>query len=334
MSENIYEKLLSQLKSSGLIKYFDDATVLANINSSSLIKISTKVSKIIVVDNNLCYKNESGDITCCPYIETQVSDSGYWLSDKIDPPNFDILQGGNLRKAEEAESSYCCAMVCSILQDQTFFKEFEDVCKSYNFEDMVSNDAKPTFKELLTSWQDIQSTIINIIVSAAKYSISNQKKDSELFLTSGLEQEEKDGLRDLALSIKSINFKYSTTVLSPGNVKKLNKIEILRHIDERNSEINSIILKSKYGLLYKIMNLSTEYINPIQKKRITNYVRQEVERMYSENEKRIQSLYGDKTDVIIKLRRRAYNLERSSIRRQYVNEYIKNREEFKMPRKA
>ena len=37
-----------------------------------------------------------------------------WLSDKIPPPSFDVDQGGNLRKAVEAEALYCCLLITSI----------------------------------------------------------------------------------------------------------------------------------------------------------------------------------------------------------------------------
>jgi hypothetical protein len=41
---------------------------------------------------------------------------------------------------------------------------------------MVPADNFKTFKEVLDDWQSLQSLQINIIVSAAKYVISDQKK--------------------------------------------------------------------------------------------------------------------------------------------------------------
>ena len=116
---------------------------------------------------------------------------------------------------------------------------------------MNVDDTNKNFLNLLVKWQNLQSTIINIIVSAAKYSISDQKKDSEQYLKEGLLQEEKDALRDLALSIKSINFSFFTGLLSPENVKRINKIERLTLINERDSKIRDEINKSRYGVLYE-----------------------------------------------------------------------------------
>jgi hypothetical protein len=68
------------------------------------------------------------------------------------------------------------------------------------------------------------SFLINITVSAAKYRISYLKKDTEKFLRDGIPQEEVLELRELATSIKNCNRSYSTGVLSPDKVIKLNKI--------------------------------------------------------------------------------------------------------------
>ena len=85
-----------------------------------------------------------------------------------------------------------------------------------------------------------------------------------------LSEEQKIRLSDLILSIKRINTKYSVDgPLSPRAMKGNLKIDILREIQNRNYEINKIKVSSKYVILYDIQTLSSEYISPILKKRIS-----------------------------------------------------------------
>lgn len=200
MNSDIYEQILSKLADSNLIEYFNETAKLPSPDRSTLTKLIKTPVKIFIKDNNLCYENEDGEAICCPEIDTNVSDAGYWLSDKIPSPCFDILQGGNLRKAEEAEAFYICCIITAILKDDSFTSEIEKVISNYDFVKMDSVEANYNFVNLLIDWQDLQSVIINVIVSASKYSISDMKKDSEQFLRAGLLQEEKDALRDLALN--------------------------------------------------------------------------------------------------------------------------------------
>lgn len=333
MSIDIYFKLLDDLKSrSDLIKYFDVTQTLPPVDSQQVIKLAENPTKIFIHNNNLCYKDENGDIICCPYIETNVSDAGYWLSDKIPPPSFDILQSGNLRKADESESCYICCVIASVLNDDVFLTEIKDLISTYNFNEMGDVTKGKSFNLLLVEWLDLQSVIISIIVSACKYAISSQKKDSEQFLRNGLEKAELDALRDLALKIKSVNFNWSTGKLSPDNVKNLTKIEILQYIDERNKIINDLLNESKYGELYRTVNLSTEYINPIIKKKISNWVCEEVDKLYTQDQN-LSSIYGDRSIVASKVRKRALKIARGSVIRENILRYIEDKENYRMPRK-
>lgn len=332
MDQNVYEILLDRFRDSNLIEYFDVSAVTTPLDTETAIKLAKAPVEIFIDNNKLCYKNDSGDIVECPNIDTNVSDAGYWLSDKIPFPNFDIQQGGNIRKAEEAESCYICCIIAAILKDDSFTKELEDAIKGYDFTKMSSLKDNGSFSLLLREWLDLQSIVINVIVSAAKYSISDQKKDFAQFLKTGLEDQELDALRDLALDIKSINFQYSTGPLSPERVKKLSKIEILTLIDERNLIINKKINSNKFGKIYRTMNLSSEYISPITKKKISNWVVSEVDSLFNENAN-FTSIYGERTSVMSKFRTRAYKLATRDLIKKQILLYLQDRESYEMPRK-
>lgn len=58
------------------------------------------------------------------------------------------------------------------------------------------------FCSTLTSWQDLQSILINVSVSAVNYKIADLKKNSEQFLKDTMSDETSQELRDLRGYIK------------------------------------------------------------------------------------------------------------------------------------
>lgn len=110
-------------------------------------------------------------------MKTSISEQGEWISDKIPPCNFDIDQNGNVRKADEAEALFCAICVAHILKDEIFKNELNSIAKVYDFNNMknIEEDGE-TFRDLINSWQNLQSVIINILISAYKYKILDFKK--------------------------------------------------------------------------------------------------------------------------------------------------------------
>jgi len=87
---------------------------------------------------------------------------------------FGIDQSGNVRKANEAEALYCCTIVSHIIKEESFKSDLDAVAVSYDFNDMKPfSDNLKSFRELLNEWQALQSVIINIIVSASKFRLSD-----------------------------------------------------------------------------------------------------------------------------------------------------------------
>lgn len=95
-----------------------------------------------------------------------------------------------------------------------------------------------------------------------------KKKDVSRFLQDGLLEEEIQGLQDLGINISRINVKYSGKdgPLASKNVKDLKKIQILKILEDRKDEIDNVISDSKYGTLFKIFSLSSEYVPPTRKR--------------------------------------------------------------------
>lgn len=174
--DSFEKKLLQKLIESKIVKHINLSDVKSEIDSKELNDLISKPFRIRIDSSGLIFTDDSGDEVACPNFGESISNDGEWLSDIIPGVTFDVEQGGNLRKAEEAESAYCCCIVYLVLNDDDFKKELVDVIKNYDYNSMSGLSNCKNFKDLLTEWQDLQSTVINVAISAAKYKISDLKK--------------------------------------------------------------------------------------------------------------------------------------------------------------
>jgi hypothetical protein len=326
------DRIIKSLRNSGLIEKFSLQEYYKTADLGLIIEIFTKPSKIFFDEDGLYYFDQNNEKAYCPQMKTSISDRGVWLSQQLPEVGFDIDQNGNVRKADESEALFCCIQVAHILKENEFKDELIEISKQYDFKEMKSNvEGGITFRELLNDWQSLQSVTLNVIVSAAKFKISDNKKDSEKFLKDGIPETAAGELRDLESRIRGINFRYSEGDLSPKEVKKLTKIERLQKINERDDEISVEVIKSSIGKLYKAINLSSEYISPIKKKKINLWVQREVDDLISKPE--FAHLKEERASIISKYVRRAYRFEKNSIRRLCVERYIASPDDFRIPPK-
>lgn len=326
------ERFVAGLADSGLIDKFSLSEIYRTPDLPLIIELFENASLIDCDGGGLYYFDDKGEKKYCPEMKTSVSDKGQWLSEKLPSIGFDIDQSGNVRKADEAEALYITIQVAHILKEEIFVKELFDVAKNYDFSNMKNiSDSLMSFRDLLKYWQTLQSVSINIIVSAAKFKISSEKKDAEKFLKDGIQESEVAELRNLAAKIRKINFDFSEGVLSSEKIKLLNKIERLKEIDKREDAISSLIVKSPVGNLFRAMNLSSEYISPVKKKKIAFWVQVEVDRLLNQPE--FSHLLEERPSLISKFVKRAYRFEKNSLRKLCVEDYIKNKDKFKLPPK-
>jgi hypothetical protein len=331
---SIFENdIINKLETSGLIERFSSTEIKPNPDIKIINELFEYPCKIDSDIFGIFYINEDNDKVYCPKMDFSISDSGEWLSDRLPPVPFDVEQSGNVRKSDEAEALYCAIVIAHILKEPIFKEEIRKMAKTYDFTNMKNNiDQEQTFRGLINDWQSQQSVIINIIISACKFRISYFKKDMEKFLRDGISEEEVVGLRELQAVISAKNFAYSDGELSPTNLKNLSKIDKLRLIDKRDAEISILIANSKAGVLYKLLNLSTEYISPIKKKKIQLWVKTEVDRLIDGNVS-YSTFKVDRSQLISKLQRRALKFERNSVRKLHIERFLSDRPNFKFPSK-
>lgn len=327
------DEIIEKLKKEDLIERFIKKEYKISPNIEVILEAFSIPSKLSYDDIGVYFFNSQNDKVYAPEIYTSLDEKGLWLSEKLPDITFDIDQGGNVRMADEAEALYCCLCVSNILKDADVFKdEVKRVAKNYSFNSMSPSNDSLSFRELIVSWQDIQSVIINIIISACKFNISNQKKDIEKFLRDGILDSEVVELRDVESKIKSINYSFSEGDLSPKIIKSLTKIQKLKLIDDRDSRISEVIKKSPCGVLYRLLNLSSEYISPVKKKKISIWIRHEVDsEINSSNNK--EKLISERSQIISRLQKRVIKIEKYSVRKIHIERYIKDRKDFIFPSK-
>lgn len=213
-------ELFEKLKNSGLIERFSVFELEQTPDLAKICEIFERPFEIEFDSYGIYYLDDDGIKQYCPDMKTTISEKGFWLSDKLPNINFDINQNGNVRRAEEAEALYCTIVVANTLKEEIFKEEVKTLSKSYDFKNLKSiDDDTKSFKFILEEWLNLQSEIINIIVSACRYKISDYKKDAAKYLRDGILDSEAIELRVLESKIRSLNFEYSEGVLSPSEIR-------------------------------------------------------------------------------------------------------------------
>jgi hypothetical protein len=333
--------MLDVIKQSRHIEHVMMGDTLDEFTCDKVFEIISNPKPFKISDKGLVFINSNGDEEECVNYGTNITADGRWLSDKIDIVPFDIEQDGNIRKSSEAQAAYCLCVLYCVLNDSSIKNDISNVVNNYDFSKMSPHEGFNSFVGLLESYQNPQSTAVNICISAAKYNISNLKKDSERFLKENIPEDRISGLRELDAAISSINRKYSLGVLSPDRVSQLTKLEVLAELDKRNKEIQ-ILLEGGIGdssinykphkeaTLWKILNLSSDNISPIVKKRLNLLADDAVSMLFSENPK-LNFEYGEQKQLADKWKKRYIKLARLSVRKNQVEKYLLDPNSYILP---
>lgn len=258
----------------------------SRIESEKLISVINKGCDLIYDSNSdeLFAKDVDGSIINCPDLSEGLSVSSKWISDYIPDVFFDTEQGGNLRKADEAD---CCFKLFSIgLVLKDYREEVIDLFKNYDYEEMSNNrnGDSYTFRSALQKFQDLSSSRINSVISAAAYKLSIFKEKNESYYTGQLSQEEISGLSALSRSIRAVISKYEREDgLNPKEMASMRKITRLETIERRDLEIEALIVNSEYAMLYRISKLNSERIPPVIKSKILKEADKASTRFVAEN---------------------------------------------------
>jgi hypothetical protein len=319
-----------------LLKYFNANIEGDQASITLLTELAEKSLTIEIFEGYLHAKGDDDTRIKCPFVDTNVSESGFWLSDLIPLPSFDIEQNGNVRKSTECIAAYKCAIIAGIMQGE-FKTGFFDVVNDYDFSKMDGKDVEGSeslnFKNLLEDWSQFQSTHVSIIISAAKYKLSEKKRDVLAFVGEKLSPLEMAGLNDLRTAITRYISTFEVDKLSVKQRKALNKIELLTLISERDSHVERMVLGSKYRTPFRIHKLSSEHICANTKIKLQRFVRTEVGLLIEKDPGIIEKV-GDSKTITKKIRKRVFRAAVISLKKQEFEKYVECREEYVLPPKV
>jgi hypothetical protein len=148
-------------------------------------------------------------------------------------------------------------------------------------------------------------------------------------------------LRELDTAISTINRKYSLGTLAPDKVRYLNKLEVLTELDKRNREIQILLTGGvdengrnnaphEESTLWRILNLSSEHISPIIKRRLSLLAETEVAKLFIENP-RLQYEQGEQKQLSDKWKKRYIKMARLSVRKSQVEKFLSDENSYELP---
>lgn len=279
--------------------------------------------------------SDDGTKIVCPDLSEGLSEASEWICKYLPEVFIDTDQGGNLRKGDEADSCFKLFSIGFVLPD--YRDEIKEIFIQYDYENMSSNDhpSSKSFKQALGFYQNLNSTRINSIISAAAYKLSSFKEKNESFYTGQLSQEEISELATLSRNIKAVISKYEREQgLNPDIMKGMTKISKLLLIDKRDIEIEALINKSKVSTLYRISKLTSERIPPVIKTKILRQADSAASAFIREND-----LKGfAAADADVKIRRivvkEGYRAVLKSIKAKEIELYKSNKDKYVFKRKS
>lgn len=330
----IFDKIEQALINSKILKEFDARVYsYGDVNYESItLLLSTPCELYIDEELNRLYTYDgNNDKIYCPEPEESVLYSAEWLEEKLPTPTFSFDQGGNIRKAEEAEAIYQ-VIVTSRIFDNMLEEDIDKILKSgYDFDTLIG---KPqlTFLDLLRKIQDLQSVYINAVLSACQIKISNLKKRLENFFVDMLTQEEITKLGEIDLKRKEVNVRMEKLGKGTKDLHNKSKIQILEIINEREDSYNKIFQEYPYySKLWKIRNLSSEYIPTITKAKIRRVCEKELNAAMNANV--ISREEWQYKDYLRRSIRRAYKAVLVNIKEKEIAKCQNNRDTYTPPLK-
>lgn len=286
-------------------------------------------------EDELYYVHSDGSKFKAPDLSEGMSTNSNWLVEHLPDVIFDIDQGGNVRKGDEAESCYKLLCLGCVLTD--FKDEIIDKFKKYDYDRMAfkDGDAFNSFNQFLQFYQNLNSQRINSVISAASLKLSTFKEKSESYYTGTLELSETIKLSTLSREIKSKISEFERYKgLNPVDMKDMSKISKLTLIDERDREIESLVTNSEVGMLYRISKLTTERIPVVLKSTIVINAEKCAKRFVKENQLSGIEAIDAENEVRRTVIREAYRAVLKTIKAKEVKKYKSDPSKYVLKVKA
>lgn len=270
-SEDVIEHL-KKLKDSEIYKHYspDSDEVLCSFKNEKDVVDFLVACEPITIDfssREVTYslskkgvENEIFDID----ISKSFSISDTWLYDKLHPVNLVFPNAVDSELSSEQKNLYICLVISGVLGD-IFEEEFLELVSNYDFQNWESKgESTLSFTALCKEWVQMDSIIVKMVASAARFALSREKAKKEIPTALGLSEAEASELRNLMKRIEDERYNYDNNILSDEKKKGMSKLDIKIKIREMNTKISDILKENpRLHELYKLTNLNSRNINPI-----------------------------------------------------------------------
>jgi hypothetical protein len=327
------QKALAFLVESNIVPKDLITNASAQLDDEILIECMQKGSEFYYdsFEDELYYVVDNETKIKAPDLSEGMSTSANWLVDHLPDLIFDIDQGGNVRKGDEAEACYKLLCLGYVLGD--YKEEIIDHFKNYDYDKMVMKDGKiyNSFNQVLQFYQNLNSQRINCIISAASLKMSMFKEKSESYYTGMLELNETIKLSTLSREIKSKISEFERDRgLNPYDMRGMTKIGKLTVIDERDREIERLVANSEVGMIYKISKLTTERIPVVFKSKIVLAAEKAAKEYVKENNLTGIEAKDKENEVRRTIVRESYRAVLKTIKAKEIEKYKSNPNSYKL----
>jgi hypothetical protein len=279
LKDNIFNDFTSSEKMKEFLKRFSDLDLASHYSFAEeanctlsdpdsvaeFIKSTNTIKFRFNDDNTLYYSLNDDDEEMLFDIDVEKSfvTSNEWFYDKLLPVRAVFPNASFAELYGEMVSFFTCVVVASVFGGD-FTISLLEVCESYDFRNWRPNDELgESFDDLSTSWVQLGSKYVKMVASAARYSLSREKKKIQVPSNLPLPEDVVTRLAKIERNVDNIRYEYDNIKLSAANRRNMSKLEIKNVVFERDQKIDAE-RKSDSSLyqIWRLLNLNSTNIPP------------------------------------------------------------------------
>lgn len=292
--------IMQELIKQGILKEYDLGQEFDSLDKNLILKLSKSNFPIFMDNdtNDIYIKSDEGNIICNLNINPEKETRKH-IADLLPDVTLDVVQNGIKERAVEIDAAYKVVVINKLFRG-LFNKDIARLINNYDFENLKG---EITFLDILNMIRQNSSSALRVILAACNYKMTEIKTKKENLLYLGLSDQENQELLNLKVAIASVRIELEKDMAAAES--KGNKLLIL---EKGEDKIQTLIDKSKVGILYKILHLNVDAINDSDRLGIANCARNLAFKI-----KEFEHI--DNRDSLVK------KIE-SSLRRRAIREYI------------
>lgn len=213
-------------------------------------------------ESNMLYYSITDEIEDALFeidVSKSFSKSDIWLFDKLISVSSVFPNACSSLVSEEMSSYYICLIVSSVFRSE-FYDEFIETCNEYDF---ASWEGSKNFMSLYTSWVQLGSKYVKMVMSAARYALLREKQKKQIPSALQLPEEVVLKLNKLIRDVDIIRYQYDEVELSASKREIMSRLEVKMIIQVRDKAIHDTLTSdTKMYQIWRLMNLNSTHIPP------------------------------------------------------------------------